>query len=369
MNSKFQSSSIISLAACSILSATPVVEESFDYDEGAISGLDGGIGFDGVWSNLRNNPTIIAPGLAWGELLTSGNSSRGNAWSSLIRPLGTTVSDAGLLDNGSSLWFSIILDLEGQNIANADLNLSLSAAGFVPGTFGDRENLVSGEGIGVTHSRARIQGVYWQDSDADTIAERVENNSSTVIDGNTDNGNLSRALIVGRIDWGADEAADETLTLYAPGEDLALGDPIMDPWIIPALEQSTFNQLALQYKDTPQFDEVRLGATSADVLPKIGGPAAEPTITLLTAIDATTYELTIEASANSTFSLTSSETLDFPGSELVTGLTQGSAEDPGSIDENGLAFTTNDEGNATIRFTSEAAKNFLWIGPPIIVAR
>ena len=73
------------------------------------------------------------------------------------------------------------------------------------------------------------------------------------------------------------------------------------------------------------------------------------------------------AAASSTFSLTSSETLDFQGSELVTGLTQGSPEDAGSIDNNGLAFTTDEEGNATIRFTSVAAKNFVWIGPPIVV--
>lgn len=365
MNSKLPLSSLLTAVACSISSATPVVEECFDYDEGPVTGLDGGTGFSSGWSNPRNNPVVVAPGLTWGELLTSGNSSRGNAWSSLVRPLDTAIEDAGLLENGSSLWFSIILDLEGQNIANADLNLSLGTAGFVPSVFGDRENLASGEGIGVTHSRARIQGVYWQDSDNDTVAERVENNSTLLIDGG--DGRLTRALVVGRIDWGADENADETLTLYAPGEDLALGEPIMDPWILPALDQSAFNQIALQYKDTPQMDEVRLGATSTDVLPKVGGPVASPVITSLTAIDPTTYELTIVAAASSTFSLTSSETLDFQGSELVTGLTQGSPEDAGSIDNNGLAFTTDEEGNATIRFTSVAAKNFVWIGPPIVV--
>lgn len=352
------------------VNASPVIEESFAYDEGvALNGSDGGLGFDGAWANSFRNPTVASPNLEWGELLTTGLSSRGGTWSGAVRPLGDELADAGLLNDGATLWFSVILDLEGQNVANADLSISLGSSSFDSSGFGDRENLASGEGIGITHSRARIQGVYWKDEDANTIAERVENNSNTIINGDTANGNLSRALIVGRIDWGADDAAEETLTLYAPGEDLALGDPTMEAWAVPALDQSTFNQLALQFKDTPRFDEIRFGATSDDVLPKAGGPSRAPAITSLTAIDATTYEITIEASASSSFSLTSSETLDFTGSGLVSGLTQGSLGDPGSVDTNGLAFTTDEEGNATIRFTSEAAKNFVWIVPPIAIGR
>ena len=351
-----------------IAKAEPVIEESFAYEEGAVSGLDGGLGFGGAWSNPRNNPAVITPGLTWGDLLVSGNSSRGNAWSSLVRPLGSSLSDAGLLDDGATLWFSVIFDLEGQNIANADLSISLGTAGFFPGVFGDRENLISGEGIGATHSRAVIQGVYWQDTDADTIAERVENSSTTVINGT--GGNLTRALVVGRIDWGSDETAGETLTLYAPGEDLVLGDPTMAAWAVPALNQSAFNQLALQYKDTPQFDEIRFGATAADVLPTASGPPVEPAIAAISPVGSGIYEITITGSANTEYLITSSDVLDFANSIRIGGFTQESLENPGTIGGNDDLITTDENGTAIVRVDfGTTAKNFIRMELPISIAQ
>lgn len=348
------------------LHANLVLEESFAYEDGNVNGLDGGLGFRGAWSNTFRNPTVSEPNLTWGDLLTSGSSSRGGSWSGLVRPIGNSLSGAGLLADGATLWFSVIFDLEGQNTTNADLSFSLGTSQFENGSFGDRENLASGEGIGVTHSRARIQGVYWQDSDNDTVAERVENNSSTIINGQ--DGNLSRALIVGRIDWGEDENANETLTLHTPGEDLALGDtPAMAAWSIPALDQSAFTQLALQYKDTPRIDEIRFGATAADVLPSAAGPPVTPVITSITAIDPSTYELTISASALASFSVLSSETLDFANGALVGGLTQGDPSDPGSINPAGEIITTDENGLATFRMTSTGVRNFIRLEPPILV--
>ena len=348
------------------LNANPVLEESFAYDDGNVNGLDGGLGFGGAWSSTFRNPTVAAPDLTWGELLTSGSSSRGGSWSGVVRSVGTSLSSAGLLDHGATVWFSVIFDLENQNTTNADLNLSLGTSQFAGGVFADRENLASGEGIGVTHSGGRIQGVYWQDNDSDTISERVENNSSTTINGR--NGNLTRALIVGRIDWGADETADETLTLYTPGEDLVLGDtPAMAAWNIPAMDQSAFTQLALQYKDTPRIDEIRFGATSADVLPTATGPPVEPLITSITKIDATTYELTVTAGVSASFSVLSSETLDFSSGILVGELTQGDPADPGTINPAGEVITTDENGAATFRMTSESARNFIRLEPPILV--
>lgn len=243
--------------------------EPFDYDAGNISGNEGGTGFSGAWASTRNDPTVAAPGKTWGSLTTAGNYARGAAWSGLIRPIGSTLADARLMADGTTLWFSVIFDLEGQNTSNADINIALGTDQFVSGTFGDRENLVGGEGIGATHSGATIQGVYWQDNDADPVAERTENNSSTVINGS--GGNLTRALIVGKIDWGATSGDSETLTLYAPGADLAIGVPTMEAWTIPALDQSLFNSLAIQFKDNSQVDEIRFGASYEDVIGMGGG--------------------------------------------------------------------------------------------------
>jgi hypothetical protein len=254
------------------LQAGAVIYEGFDYAVGSLKNNNGGTGFAGAWAATRNDPKVAAGSKTWGDLFTSGNHVVGNAWSGMIRPIGSTLSGAGLMANGATLWFSVVFDLEGQNFTNADLNLALGTDQFVNDVFDDRENLVAGEGIGVTHSKGTIQGVYWQNSDADAVAERVEHNSSTILT-TTD----FRGLIVGRIDWGANDLASETLTLYTPGPNLAINTPAMAAWTIPALDQSRFDTLALQFKDTSMMDEIRFGATYEDV---IGNPPPPPVLTL-----------------------------------------------------------------------------------------
>jgi len=244
-------------------SSAAVIYDGFNYPAGGLNGKDGGIGFAGPWQATKNNPTAAEPGLTWGSLSVDGNTARGAAWSGMMRPIGSALSDAGLMDNGATLWFSVIMDLTGQNTSNADINVALASDKFA-GSFGDRENLNSGEGIGVTHSRAVIQGVYWQDNgDGDPVAERVEENSSLTINGVGDN--LISALVVGKIEWGADATAEEKLTLYGPDTALTQGAPIMAEWAIPALDQSLFDRVSIQFKDNSMVDEIRFGASYADV--------------------------------------------------------------------------------------------------------
>ena len=105
------------------------------------------------------------------------------------------------------------------------------------------------------------RGAYWQDdaAGADAYSERVF--SVDTIDG------LGIKLILGKIEWGADGAADEKLSLYEPDSGLDIGTPVLADWTIPALDQGTFDRIALMGKDTPSIDEIRFGATSADVMP------------------------------------------------------------------------------------------------------
>ncbi len=238
-----------------------ILYEPFNYDAGNIAGNDGGTGFGGAWSNTRNSPVVDYPGKIWGALTAAGGFVKGNAWSGIQRPIGTSLFDAGLMSNGATLWFSVIFDLDGQNTANADISLSLGTDRFVSSTFGERENLLGtgSEGIGVTHSGGVIEGVYWQDVGGDGVGERTENDSTLNI-------GAGRGLVVGRIDWGADGSANESLTLYAPDTNLNQGSPIMAIWSVPALDQSAFDTLAIQFKDTSQVDEIRFGATYDDVV-------------------------------------------------------------------------------------------------------
>ena len=246
------------------VSAALVIEESFDYGSslapGAnIAGANGGTGFTGAWVNTRNSPDYDEPGNTAGDLQVAGGRVKGNAWSGIARPIGSTLADANLLDDGATLWFSVIFDLTSANTSNADLNLALTnGAKFDSGTFANRENLAvaSDEGIGVTHSGGNIRAVYW-----DNAGGRTESGASSLSIGGA---NPASALIAGEIVWGA---GSETITLYAPNTNLGLGSAITSLTTTGNLTQSSFNNLALQFKDTPWMDEIRFGATSADVLP------------------------------------------------------------------------------------------------------
>ncbi|MBK1855053.1 PASTA domain-containing protein [Verrucomicrobiaceae bacterium 5K15] len=243
------------------------LHEPFDYTNGAaINGQNGGVGFGGAWSSTRKTPSISSGSKTWGILNTAGNHAQGDAWSALTRPIGSSLSDAGLMADGSTLWFSIVIDVSGQNKANTDLNLAICNANkFESGSLGNRQNLVpsTAEGIGLTYDKGRIQGAYWKDSgDGDAYSERTGVDSYTVLNATS----RSSALIVGKIEWGADELATETLTLYAPDTTLALGLPTMDAISIPALDQTQFDTLALHFKDFPMVDEIRVGATYESVI-------------------------------------------------------------------------------------------------------
>lgn len=100
----------------------------------------------------------------------------------------------------------------------------------------------------------------------------------------------------------------------------------------------------------------------------LGGSAADPAITSITPVDATTYELTIVASPETDYALAASASLDFENSTLVTGLTQGSPEDPGVVNPEGDLITTDAEGNATLRISSAVPKNFVRVETPPAVA-
>ena len=132
-----------------------------------------------------------------------------------------------------------------------------------------------------------VESAYWQNNDADDNAERIAQNTDGTDLINRWGGD--ELLIVGRIEWGATDLANETITLYAPDTSLALGTGKV--WnTIAALDQSAFDTVAFELKGGGTIDEIRFGATSADVLdrprarfarsagPVWSGPAPSPAI-------------------------------------------------------------------------------------------
>ena len=186
------------------------------------------------------------------------------------RDIGATsaLDSAGLMGNGDTLWFSFIVNKPASGNANVDFNFSLGTAGFADygsGEFAQRVSLDSGEGIGfaLTNRNATqmdVEGAYWQDDGGGGFSERNLNEAFNRWTGPT-------MLVVGRIDWGANGTADESLTLYTPDTNLNQGSARLAWTNIPALDQSAFDTIAFQLKGGGNIDEIRFGSSYADVTP------------------------------------------------------------------------------------------------------
>ncbi len=351
------------LAAGGLLHADPLIYEGFDYEAGSVSGGSGGTGFTGTWSTRNAAPEVVSPGLSWGSLEVAGNSAvNPNTGGSGYRDIGASsvLDTANLMSNGGALWFSVVLDVTGTNRLNVDFNFSLGADGFHSyvagggGTFGERMNLETGEGIGFalinrSTTLVDVESVYWQNTDADDNGERIRNpgGDSTDVKNRFGGDDL---LVVGRIDWGADDLADETLTVYLPDTSLALGTgKVWDT--IPALDQSAFDTVAFELKGGASIDEIRFGATSDDVLPAAVA-AVDPRITSFTSVGINLWELTLVADASTDYSFYSSTTLDFTPGTLIENLVQGDPGDAGTIGgTNQSVLTTDANGDGKVRVT------------------
>ena len=133
-----------------------LIYEGFNYAAGSVSGGSGGTGFTGNWATRNVAPDVVTPGLDWGTLSVAGNSVNNVTGGSAYRDIGASsvLVSNGLMGNGNTLWFSVLLNVAGTNRNNVDFNFALGSDGFhtyvsgAGGTFAERMNLETGEGIG-----------------------------------------------------------------------------------------------------------------------------------------------------------------------------------------------------------------------------
>ncbi|MCF7731442.1 MAG: immune inhibitor A [Akkermansiaceae bacterium] len=373
----------LTIVCSGLLWGAALIDEPFDYElnpdlsEPNIGGKAGGTGWTGAWAHQWGPAKVFDGGLAWGSLKTTGRRVKAPGHNAIYRPIGATLADAGLLDNGATLWFSFVADLRDQGIiTNLEFHVALATDSFLAGWGGDANGnerytrmhhlLNNGEGIGISAQpmnrsgtmHAQFRTAFWQDNGE---------NDNDAKDGPDGYGNLHKsgdnlwfgitqetALVVAKIEWGADAGAGETITLYLPGENFwtpgggyDLGEAIQTETTV-ALDQSLFDTVSIMWKDTPGLDEIRFGATMEDVLPIVAN--VRPEITSFRSLGGGDWELTLKGAANTAYEFRSSTTLDFNPGTLVENLTQGDAGDPGATGgtNNSMLFTDGN-GDGTVR--------------------
>ena len=260
--------------------AAAAVYEPFDYPVGALNGQGGTteVGLTGTWSTNASQIQAVSPGLQWNDLQVSGNSQLRNAdnfgYSDRAIAPGAL---AGLLDDGDTLWFSLISKMGWRGQCRN--YFSIGSDGFQHSAYNHWGGLghapqwtppdEHGLGIGVETGGQMfgIANIPGDQMDSEGWDQEIKGTSTPVFAATGD-----EAFVVGKITFGTG-GADDVLEFYLPTDMDTLG-PVRGT-IAAALDQSEWDTISMFQKSFGGVDEIRIGATQADVMPKIGAPAGD----------------------------------------------------------------------------------------------
>lgn len=231
---------LVFLGGASTFGAT-LIYEPFDFDAGDLSTES-----SGAWSD--SGTTIEAGGLSYGSLPTSGNRvtmSDDSSWT------GTGTALDGALDDGDTLWFSVLVNPHSTS-TNPDF-------GFAIGTdqLNDSNNVpMSGSGSGFGFRvKGGVRATAWVSGAA------TSGGSAGITAGQT-------ILVVGELIFGATAGDLDTVNIYLPDTSLNLGSIVSSQTA--TFAQASFDTIAFSNKAASprdQVDEIRFGTSFAAVSP------------------------------------------------------------------------------------------------------
>jgi hypothetical protein len=279
MDSEGQTSSATVSINVSPAGSILAVHEPFDYAPGALNGKSGAseIGFSAPWH--ASTAQVIDSSLSYGSLPVSGGSignlnGGSNHYGGARALSASALAENGLLDDGATLWFSVIMGYGtnyaldppvAANLTNARLALALANSGFNTGNYRyyiNDEGSQPGSGLGVTLGRfnatnGKVVATRFQDASQGTSG--WDGNVFGNVPVSTIGANSHR-LVIGKITWGAES---DTIELYEPDTSLNLNLPTSTLTV--NVDQSEFDTITWARGDTVTMDEIRFGDSLAAV--------------------------------------------------------------------------------------------------------
>ncbi|MEX2213744.1 MAG: PEP-CTERM sorting domain-containing protein [Phycisphaeraceae bacterium] len=240
-------------------SAVLVVDESFSQAVGTLNGAPAGTGLQGNWISTTGTlaNVIASQTLSYGILPNAGNQvdiPAGQAAGNARATTTSALSDAGLLNNGASLWFSVVTT--GASGSNQHSGFAFGNGFLAPSFDGAR---LDGDALGFYTRQGTVRAAAWA-AGGGLLPDFLSAGSLSAPQSSTN-------FIVGRIDWGATAGDVETITLFTPSlATLALPGTSVSTSIA-AFDQTTFNLVSFASRQGVQsFDEIRFGSSFNDVI-------------------------------------------------------------------------------------------------------
>jgi hypothetical protein len=250
---------IIALALPSFIWADLLIYEPFSQNAGDLNGQASGDGLSGNWGGDSTTVTVVTPAnfSSYGELQKNGgqidmaNGGGVDAWASATSALG----DANLLDDGATLWFSLVFQKTSGGGSNEHAGFALGTERLDAAFNGARMN--TGHGLGFYTRNTSVSVSTWETGGQSTGGGLTVTYSTP-------------ALIIGKIEWGATPADVETITLYSGNllSARSLGASVSKT--MTGFDQTTIDTVSMTQRNsggTMTYDEVRFGSTLNSVTP------------------------------------------------------------------------------------------------------
>ncbi len=274
------------MACCASANAAALVYEPFGQTAGALNGKAASTtGLTGNWSQDQTVTVVTPPTLNYGDLenaggqVSVGNGNGTDVWVTTSSALG----DAGLLNDGATLWFSYVYKKSSHGGSNEHSGFAFATSQFTTGSSGPALS-AAGYGFGTYNQNGVLAALSYSNSTARVTSSASESlQDSTPIASPANNDRFGETLVIGRMQWNADSGLNDSLTIWTRALD--------DISTAPTTGGATRSALILQGQlDTITFaqrnsggiqtyDEIRFGASFADV-----SPIPEPSVALLGAL-------------------------------------------------------------------------------------
>jgi len=237
---------------------------------GKTAGVSPGTGFTGNWT-VNANVDVVAeyPAATYGDLEHNGNkvemANSPGTWASATIST-TALTNDGLLSHGSTLWFSYVFQKSNSGNSNEKSGFGFGTDRVSP-AFNGLNMQNSGSGFGTFTNNNSITASSWSGgSRGGNNGVALQNTDPVLADGAT-----LPSFVIGRMVWGADGTADDVLTLWTSAlDDIATAPTTGGAERTAVLDQSLFTTISLGQRNSggiQTYDEIRFGATYADVSP------------------------------------------------------------------------------------------------------